>query len=78
MKTKNIRDNPSINKLEKDAKFIQQFGKRWKLLKPLAKLFGINTSAIDENLNKMEKVMSEVDEFVNLPDQFNDLFSDYG
>ena len=78
MQPKNIRDNPSLEKLAKDARNIQLFQKGWKYLKPLAKLIGINISGIDESLNKMNENIAEAEEFVNLPDKFNDLFSDYG
>lgn len=78
MNPKNIRDNPSFEKLTKDAHDLRQFQKGWKYLKPFAKLIGINTSAIDESLNKMDEVVAEIDEFANLLDQFNDLFSDRG
>jgi len=78
MNPKNIRDNPSFKKFAEEADKISLFQKGWKYFRPFAKLIGINASAIDESLNKMDDVIAETDEFVNFLDQFNDLFSDRG
>lgn len=78
MEPKKIQNNPSLKKLNTEANKFRNFKKAWKYLQPLAKLLGINTSDIDDKMNKMDEIIEQTEEFVGLPDKFNDVFSDKG
>ena len=78
MKPSEIKDNPSLKKLRDDATQSMYFKKGWPFLKPILKLFGVDTTKIEEQLNKLPQMYKEVMKITDIPDKFNDIFSDYG
>ena len=78
MNNNEIKNNPSLSKLRKDAEGFRAFRKVWPILKPFAKMLGVDTKVIDETLERAEDLAKQVDEMTAIPDKFNELFSDKG
>jgi hypothetical protein len=78
MNEDDIQNNPSLKKLKEDAELFRNLNHAWPLLKPFARLLGVNTSGIDEVLDRTVGVANEVDEMTAIPDRFNDMFSERG
>jgi len=73
-----IKNNPSLEKLREDTELFRNFKNAWPILKPFARLLGVNTLRIDETLDKAVGVANQVDEMIAIPDRFNSMFSDRG
>lgn len=78
MKPDEIKDIPSIKKLREEANQFMNFKKGWPFLKPILRLFGVDTRKIEEQLNELPEMYKEVMKITDIPDKFNDTFSDYG
>ncbi|MBC8506319.1 MAG: hypothetical protein ISR58_13215 [Anaerolineales bacterium] len=78
MSNDEIKNNPSLSKLKKEAEQFRAFRKVWPILRPFAKMFGADTKTIDETLEKADELAKQVDEMTAIPDKFNDMFSDKG
>jgi len=70
-----ISKNPRFQKLEND---IDKFKNIYKILHPLAKVFGIDVNKIDEQYKQISEISRNAKEMIEIPDKFNDLFSDMG
>lgn len=69
-----IKDIQSLTKLLKDAKDLKALSKAL----PFLENSGIKNQKISEVLNKYPNIYQDVKDFVNLPDRFNDHFSEFG
>jgi len=78
MSENEIKNNPSLHKLRDDVEQFRNFRKIWPILKPLAKVFGVDTKSIDESLDKAFELAKQVDEMTTIPDKFNSIFSERG
>lgn len=73
-----IKDIPSIKKIISDIKTSGMINDAMPTLEPILRLFGVDTSEMKDALAKIKDLEQKMDEFVNLPDKFNDLFSSRG
>jgi len=73
-----IKDIDSLKKLSRDAEQFAAFKKLWPSVKPVAKMLGIDTGKVDDQLNKIPDLDKQIQELVTAPDKFNDLFIDIG
>lgn len=78
MNPENLSSNPKLQKLREDYENFRNLKNFWPLLKPLAKLFGADTEHIDSILEEGLELAEQIEEMVTIPDEFNDLFSDFG
>jgi hypothetical protein len=78
MSEEEIKNNPSLKKLREDAAQFRSFKKAWQILRPFARLLGVNITSIDETLDEAAKLAKQVDEMTAIPDRFNSMFSDKG
>lgn len=78
MSDEEIKNNPSLRKLRHDAEGFRRFGKAWPILRPVARLLGVNTEDIDRALAETVGLGTQVDEMTAIPDKFNSMFSDKG
>ena len=78
MNSDEIKNNPSLSELQKQAKQLKAFRKAWPFLKPIAKLLRADTESIDKTLNEAAELAKQIEEIVAIPDLFNDIFSDNG
>lgn len=73
-----IRENPSLSELKKQADQLKAFRRAWPILKPFARLLRADTKSIDSLLGQVSELANQVDEMIIIPDRFNDVFSDRG
>ncbi len=73
-----IKNNPSLKKLSDDAKDLENIKKIWPILKPFARLFGGDTKSVDEAFAKMDHLIPNTNEIVEVPDKFNNIFAEQG
>jgi len=78
MSEEEIKNSPSLKNLREDAEQFRNLRKAWPILKPFARLLGVDTTSIDESLDEAEKLAKQVDEMTAIPDRFNSMFSDRG
>jgi hypothetical protein len=62
MNDDDIKDSPHFKKLRDEAEQLDNFKKLWPLMKPLAQAFGADTEKIDENLQKADELVSQINE----------------
>lgn len=78
MSGEEIKDIASLKQLRGDAEQFAALRKAWPMLRPIARLFGVDTEGIDEALQEVLSLERQVDELAALPDRFNSIFSDRG
>lgn len=74
MTEQRIEHNPSFQKLKKE---IAQL-KKLRMLLPIMRLLGVDTSKIKSELSKIKELENQLNELISFPDEFNDIFSDHG
>ena len=73
-----IKDIESLKKLREDAQNLMAIKKVWPLLKPFAKLLGVDTEGIDDTFKKIPELDRQIQELTVIPDKFNNFFSTIG
>ena len=73
-----IKDNPSLKNLRRDADKLRHLRKAWPLLRPIAKALGVDITNINRILDESARLVEQVDEMTDIPDRFNQVFSDRG
>jgi len=75
---KMLRDIPSIKKNLEDYQNLQTFKTALPVLRPLLKLFGLDTDKLDEVLSQTSQIEQLTLDLANIPDRFNDIFGERG
>ena len=73
-----IRDIPKLRSLLEDAKMFRFFKTVFPALKPLLRLARVDTSGIQDALERANELAGEIDEMAVIPDRFDDLFAKKG
>ena len=73
-----IKDIKSISKLLQDHKNLSAFRKAFPILRPFLKLLKVNVTKIEEAFEQFGLCESQLFELAQIPDTFNDIFSQYG
>lgn len=70
-----IKDLPSFKKLLTNAQNLEQLAKVVSMLGPMFKLLGVDS---EQKSPEIAAICQQVEEFVTIPDRFNDLFTSRG
>jgi hypothetical protein len=73
-----IRDIPSIKKNLEDVENLRALKRAMPLLRPILRLLKADTDKIDEAFANFDELEQIAEELANIPDCFNDLFSERG
>lgn len=73
-----IRDIPSNKKLREDIDGLKALRKVIPFMRPVLKMFKVDTAQLDEALTKIDEIAPAVEELTSIPDKFNDLFANRG
>jgi hypothetical protein len=73
-----IRANPSIRKIDDQAREALAFKRAFPLLKPIFRLLGVDVKKLEEALSRIDGLVARTEELASLPDRFNELFSERG
>lgn len=75
---KRLRDIASMNELSTTATSIVQMKQAMPILGPLFKEFGVDVDKMDDALQNVDVIARQTNEFVRIPDRFNNFFADHG
>jgi hypothetical protein len=78
MSDEEIKDIASLKELRENAEQFATLREAWPVLRPIAKLLGVDTGDIEEKLEEALRLERQVDEMAALPDRFNSSFADRG
>lgn len=78
MANKKIKDIPRFRKVNDEIDSLTNFRRLWPYIKPILTIFGVNSKVIEEQLSKLDEISKEAIELMNLPDEFNNVFSEQG
>jgi hypothetical protein len=73
-----IRANPSIKKIDDEARNALAFKRVFPFLKPIFRLMGADVKKLEEALSRVEALVAKTEELASLPDRFTELFSGRG
>lgn len=73
-----IRDIPRYREALEQARNLQSFKSAMPILRPVLRLFKVDTDSMDESLLQVEDLTRKIDQLATMPDRFNDLFSKVG
>lgn len=73
-----IRDIPKMKSLLEEAKMLKSFKTVFPALKPFLRLVAVDTSSIEDALERVDELAEQIDEMATIPDRFNDLFAPRG
>ena len=73
-----IRDIPTIKKNLEDMRNMAMFKRTMPFLRPVLRIFGVETDKMDEALANVDDLVRQAEELAQIPDQFNDLFASRG
>lgn len=78
MPEKQIRDIDSFQALDTQVKGLKALKRILPFARPLLRLIGVDVQKMQASLAELDKLEAEVNEFINLPDRFNQSFSERG
>jgi hypothetical protein len=73
-----IRDIPRHREAIEQARGLQSLRSAMPILRPVLKLFKVDTESMDESFGKIDDLVRRMDELVAMPDRFNEFFAQTG